>query len=157
MITVQEVVPSVAKNICFDITATLPEWFGQPDANQRYAEGVARRVALCCFSASQPVGLISLEFQYPANGNIYWMGVARHAHHQGIGSALMNAAKTYCIQQGCRFITVETLSEKNCDETYLHTYHFYKKHGFIPLFEMHTHGPDFLMVYMLKELADDKL
>jgi len=145
--------PHTAEPICRAITSSLPEWFGQSEANERYAKGVSERISFAAFDHEEPVGLLTLEFQYPENGNIYWLGVKKSHHHQGVGAGLMEAAQKYCIQKQCQFITVETLSEKNLDAAYLKTYEFYKKHGFQPLFEMPTYGPECLMVYMLKKLS----
>ncbi len=144
---------AMAEQICRDITESLPEWFGQAEANERYAKGVAERVALVAFNGVKPIGLISLEFHYPNNANIYWLGVMRDYHGQGIGAALMAVAAQFSIGKNCDSMTVETLAERNGDEAYLKTYRFYERCGFRPLFDMNTYGPDFSMVYMIKDLA----
>ena len=149
---IENVQSDMAEQICRDITQSLPGWFGQPEANERYAKGVAERIALVAFDGTKPIGLISLEFHYPNNANIYWFGVMRNYHDQGVGAALMKAAVQFCIEKNCDSMTVETLAECNGDEAYLKTYRFYERCGFRPLFDMNTYGHDFSMVYMIKML-----
>lgn len=147
--------PATAKVVCRLITATLPEWFGIPEANQRYAHGVLSRVSFAASIDNAYIGLITLEFPYPGNANIYWMAVNRTHQGKSIGRKLLRAAEQYCYENGYVSLTVETLSPKQNFIPYLKTYHFYEKCGFKPLFEMHTYGPDNLMVYMQKNLSLD--
>ena len=49
-------------------------------------------------------------------------------------------------------MTVETLSPTENDPNYIKTYNFYRNNDFLPLFELHTYGPDFKMVYLYKIL-----
>lgn len=142
-----------AEQACREISATLPEWFGLPEANERYALGMRERTSFIAKIESKVAGMLTLEFPYPNNGNIYWMGIERSFHGLGAGTLLLNHAVDYCRQMGCTSLTVETLSAKQQDENYLKTYQFYEKNGFIPLFDMYTYGPDNLMVYMIKWLS----
>lgn len=144
---------TLAEKICRAITTTLPEWFGIPEANERYAKGMLERISIAAVVNNDYVGMITLEFSYPNNGNIYWMAVKKEHHGLKIGAALMRAAENYCLEHGCGSLTVETLSPKQGDPHYLKTYHFYEKFGFNPLFEMHTYGPENLMVYMQKTIG----
>lgn len=142
-----------AKELCRSISTTLPEWFGIPEANLRYENGMLERTSFAASINNQYVGLITIEFPFPSNANIYWMAVKRSYHKQGIGKALLQAAKNYCLDQGYSSLTVETLSPKQNDDFYLHTYHFYTKNKFKPLFELHTYGPDNLMIYLYLNLT----
>ena len=144
--------PSLAEKICRVITADLPEYFGQPEANERYAKGMQDRISFAASYQNQHIGLLTLEFPFPNNGNIYWMAIKREFQGSGVGSQLIEQAESYSRANGCSSLTVETLSPKNADDNYLKTYSFYEKSGYKPLFELNTYGPEFLMVYMQKVL-----
>src|SRR6266567_2038084 len=131
--TVELIAPTQAEQTCRSITTTLPEWFGIPDANERYAKGMQERISFAALANNDYVGMITLEFSYPNNGNIYWMAVKKDYHGRKIGIALMRAAEDYCHERGCTSLTVETLSPKQSDSNYLKTYRFYEKFGFNPL------------------------
>lgn len=145
--------PGLAEKICRDITADLPEYFGIPEANERYAKGVLKRTSFATSHLNEYVGLITLEFPFPNNANIYWMATKNAFQGKGIGSYLLKHAENYCLQKGSLSLTVETLSPKQKDENYLKSYQFYQKMGFKPLFELNTYGPDFLMIYLQKFLT----
>ena len=98
------------------------------------------------------IGMITLEFPYSNNANIYWMAVKKSHHGKNIGRKLLQKAENYCLEHGCSSMTVETLSPKQEDSHYLKTYSFYEKTGFKPLFEMYTYSPSNLMVYMHKNI-----
>ncbi len=142
----------IAKNVCRSITATLPEWFGIPDANKRYEQGMQDKTSFAARLDNDYVGMLTLEFPHPNNANIYWMAVKKDYHAKGIGKQLLTAVMDHCVKNGCSSLTVETLSPKQADPHYSNTFQFYKKSGFQPLFELYTYGPDNLMVYMLKPL-----
>ncbi len=152
ILTVKKADSVEAERICRSITATLPEWFGIAEANEQYAQGCQNREAFLALYDGKEVGLLVLEFPFPNNGNIYWMGIRRDYHGKNIGTCLLEKAEEYCRAQGCTSMTVETLSQNEGDANYLKTYRFYEKSGFKPLFELHTHGPEFAMVYMGKFL-----
>lgn len=147
--------PTTAKLVCRLITATLPEWFGVPEANLRYAHGMLSRVSFVASADNTYIGLITLEFPYPGNANIYWMAVNKAYQNKKVGKKLLRVAEQYCYESGYSSLTVETLSPKQNIIPYLKSYFFYEKCGFKPLFEMHTYGPENLMVYMQKQLSLD--
>jgi GNAT superfamily N-acetyltransferase len=150
---IQLIEPLIAEKICREITSTLPEWFGIPEANKRYAQGMLERTSFAASINGDDVGLLTLEFPFSNNANVYWMAVKKDHHGKKIGASLIDAAEIYCRNHGYTSLTVETLSPKENDKKYLKTYHFYEEIGFKPIFEMHTYGPDHLMVYMQKDLS----
>ncbi|MBS0289827.1 MAG: GNAT family N-acetyltransferase [Proteobacteria bacterium] len=152
--TVQIIDSSVAEKICRELTAGLPEWFGIPEANERYAKGCAERTSFAAMLDNNYIGMITLEFPFKNNANIYWMAVNRKYHGQNIGVELLQAAEHYCAENAYNSITVETLSPKQNDPNYLKTYRFYEKNGFKPLFESSPYGPDILMCYMIKSINE---
>jgi ribosomal protein S18 acetylase RimI-like enzyme len=146
--------PSQAEQLCRQLTTNLPEWFGIPEANERYAKGCKERTSFAAKIGNDYIGMITLEFPFPNNANIYWMAVNRNYQGQNVGSELLLAAEKYCRDHGYQSMTVETLSLEQADLNYLKTYHFYEKFGFKPLFELNTYDPDHLMCYLYKALSN---
>ena len=149
---VEEISGDEASQLCRVITAELPEYFGLPDCNEHYAIGVKSRVNFAIKIDNTYVALLSLEFPYPTNSNIYWMGVLQQYHHQGFGKKLILEAVSYAQQHGANMMTVETLAPDESDENYLKTYRFYEQQGFKPLFNLKPVGYEWNMVYMAKTL-----
>lgn len=155
MVKIENVPPKIAEYLCRKITADLPEYFGLPDANEHYAIGVRTRINFAAKLDSDYVGLISIDFPYPGNANIYWMAVLQNFHMKGIGRALAQEAFKYAKNNNAKTITVETLAPSESDENYLKTYKFYQSLGFLPLFNLKPQGYEWNMVYMIKNLETD--
>lgn len=151
-INIQIVTPEQAEEICRYIITTLPEWFGIPEANERYAKGCLLRTSFAAYLDEKNVGMITLEFPFSQNANIYWLAVDKNYHGKLIGTLLLQKAEQYCFEKGYFSLTVETLSPKHQDRSYLKTYQFYENNGFKPLFELQPYGSDYTMVYMQKNL-----
>lgn len=152
MIKIETITPDLAEGLCRKITADLPEYFGLPEVNEHYATCVRSRLNLAARVGEEYVGLISIDFPYPENANIYWMGILQDSHRAGIGKILSYEAFKQAKNRGAKTISVETLSPEEADENYLKTYHFYKSLGFAPLFNLKPQGYEWNMVYMLKSL-----
>ena len=154
MIKIKAIAPDLAEGLCRKITVDLPEYFGLPEVNEHYAIGVCSRLNLAARVGEEYVGLISIDFPYPENANIYWMGVLQDYHRAGIGKILSYEAFKQAKNRGAKTISVETLSPEETDENYLKTYNFYRSLGFAPLFNLKPEGYEWNMVYMLKSLDD---
>lgn len=154
MIKIETITPDLAEALCRKITADLPEYFGLPEVNEHYAIGVRSRSNLAAKAGEEYVGLISIDFPYPENANIYWMAILPGYHRTGIGKILSYEAFKQAKNRGAKTISVETLSPEETDENYLKTYQFYKSLGFAPLFNLKPQGYEWNMVYMLKSLND---
>lgn len=152
MIKIETITPDLAEGLCRKITADLPEYFGLPEVNEHYATCVRSRLNLAARVGEEYVGLISIDFPYPENANIYWRGILQDSHRAGIGKILSYEAFKQAKNRGAKTISVETLSPEEADENYLKTYHFYKSLGFAPLFNLKPQGYEWNMVYMLKSL-----
>lgn len=152
MVKIESISPKTAVILCRKITADLPEYFGLPEANEHYAVGVQTRINLAAMVGSDYIGLISIDFPYPSNANIYWMGILRSFHTQGIGKTLAYEAFKYAKNNNAKTITVETLAPFESDENYLKTYKFYQSLGFSPLFNLKPQDYEWNMVYMVKIL-----
>ena len=149
---VEQITPQLAEQLCREITNDLPEWFGLPECNEHYAIGVQERINFAVKANKEYIGILSLDFPYPLNSNIYWMGVFRQYHGQGLGRMLIQEAIRYSITQSAITMTVETLAPRESDENYLNTYHFYERQGFNPLFNLKPAGYEWNMVYMVLDL-----
>ena len=152
-LTISVIQPQLAKDVYSAITATLPEWFGIPEANTRYQQGMLSRVSFGAALKDKVIGMLTLEFPYPDNANIYWMAVKKDYHGKKIGKKLLRVAENYCLEHAIPSLTVETSSPKQKDDNYQKTYQFYVKNGFRPLFEMCAYDQHNLMVYMQKPLG----
>lgn len=142
----------MAENLSRKIALDLPEYFDFPEWDEYYAVGIRERTNLAIKFHGEYVGLLSLDFPYPNNSNIYWMGVLREYHGKGFGKRLIKEACSLSAKKGCSSITVETLSQTESDVHYLKTYQFYKSCGFLPLLDLKPQGYDWNMVYMVKNL-----
>ncbi|WP_419420716.1 GNAT family N-acetyltransferase [Legionella sp. D16C41] len=152
MIQIEKIKGEVAQAICQTITEDLPEYFGLPEANKHYVMGVKTRTNFAAQMQGNTIGLISIDFPYPNNANIYWMAVRHDFHRQGVGKQLIEGACHFSKTKGARTITVETLSPSESDENYLRTYLFYQSVGFNALFDLKPAGYEWNMVYMVKNL-----
>jgi GNAT superfamily N-acetyltransferase len=138
--------------LCRKLTAALPDYFGLPEINEHYAAGVRTRTNFAAKMDETHVALLSLDFPYPHNSNIYWMAVSPEFHGQGIGKLLVLEACSYANAQSARTMTVETLAPREADANYLKTYKFYESCGFEPLFNLKPQDYEWNMVYMAKKL-----
>ncbi len=152
--TVENISSDIAEQLCRQITADLPEYFGLPECNEHYALGVQSRVNFAVKITGKYVGLLSLDFPYPKNSNLYWMGVLRQYQGHGVGRLLIDEAYRYAKNNASTTMTVETLAPSVSDENYLKTYHFYERQGFIPLFNLKPENYEWDMVYMSKDLGE---
>lgn len=150
--TIEQISAEDAEILCRQITTDLPEYFGLPECNEQYVQGVRSRINFAAKIKGVFVGLLSLEFPYPTNSNIYWMAVLRDWHGKGVGHRLLDAAVQYARIQGVFTMTVETLAPSEADENYLKTWQFYEKQGFSPLFNLKPADYVWNMVYMAKNL-----
>ena len=153
-ISIEEINPDQAETLCRSITNDLPEYFGISSANEQYFAGVRSCRNLAAKINGQYVGLISLNFPYPNNINIYWMAISKDHQAKGIGRQLMVEACKFAKKQNANSITVETLSPVESDENYLKTYRFYQSSGFNPLINIKPDGYEWNMVYMVKQLSN---
>lgn len=89
------------------LLATVPDWFGQPEANAEYAH-VAE---------------------------IHLTVVDRSVHGTGVGTAMLTAIEADAAIRGVRLLEVKTLGPSHPDPGYALTRRFYEKWGFMPLEE----------------------
>ncbi|MGI4775546.1 MAG: hypothetical protein ACRYE9_01225 [Janthinobacterium lividum] len=92
MVKIELVSPDVAEKLCRDVAEDLPEYFGLLEVNEHYAVGVRSRINLAAKLESKYIGLISVDFPYSNNSDIYWLALFKECHSRNIGSDLIKAA-----------------------------------------------------------------
>lgn len=78
--------------------------------HERYAQGMLDRISFSACVDNNYIGMITLEFPYSNNANIYWMAVAKSYHGRHVGKKLLHAAENYCNERRCFSLTVATLT-----------------------------------------------
>lgn len=151
-VKIEQISPDIAEALCRKITADLPEYFGLPEVNEHYALGVRTRTNVAIRLENVHIGLLSLEFPYASNANIYWMGIMRKYHRQGLGVLLVKESCDLARRLEAKTMTVETLAPNEADENYLKTYRFYETQKFMPLINLKPKGYHYTMVYMVRFL-----
>lgn len=117
-----------------EILESLPEWFGNKQALNDYAEKVKDLPYWGTFNENDScVGFFAVKTHYDYTGEILVCGILPEYQHIGIGKALYSVAEKYFIQSGCKFVIVKTLSELVNFEPYARTRNFYRSVGFEPL------------------------
>ena len=136
--------------ICRDILATIGDWFGLPASNAAYENLAETGPAVVALDAGMPVGLMMLKRHFDTALEIYFIGVMRDRHRQGVGRALMDHAETAARAEGRRFLTVKTQGPSAGYEPYERTRRFYQALGYAPLEEFteiwDAQNPALLMV-----------
>ena len=124
--------PEERSALCRHVLEALPDWFGLPDAVERYVRDVAALLVL----AVDDVGFLALKTHTDAAAEIYVMGVLPERHHAGIGTALVAEAESLLRGLGVEYLQVKTLGPSRPDEHYAATRRFYEARGFRPLEEL---------------------
>lgn len=153
MFTIDEITHDKG-GVCRAILRSLPEWFGIPEAIERYAAEVETLRVLGATASGSVIGFLALKPQSEAAVEAVVLGVRREWHRRGVGRALFAAAEAHAIQGGARFLTVKTLSADRPDPHYAATRRFYEAIGFFPI-EVFPElwGPRIPCLLMLKPLA----
>ena len=117
-------------SICRELLASLPEWFGIPDAVEAYVAAVDHLPMLVARVGGEVVGFLSLNFHTGAAAEAYVLGVTPAWQRQGIGTRLFVAASAFAKARGCKYISVKTLAAAHPDPHYRATRLFYEAIGF---------------------------
>lgn len=117
-----------------EVLEKLPEWFGNKQALDDYAEKVAELPYWAALNKENScIGFFSLKTHYGHTGDIFVCGVLPEYHCKGIGKALYNVVEAHLIQYGYKHVIVKTLSDTVSYQPYAKTREFYKSVGFEPL------------------------
>lgn len=112
-----------------DILEALPDWFGIPQARERYIQESVGKDFFCAFDGERPVGFLYLSQTGRDTVEIAVMGVLKEYHRRGIGRALFEHAKKEAHEKGYSFIQVKTVQMGRYPE-YDGTNRFYLSLGF---------------------------
>jgi ribosomal protein S18 acetylase RimI-like enzyme len=124
--------PSERSALCRRVLEALPDWFGLPDAVERYVRDVAALPVL----AVEDTGFLALKVHNDTAAEIYVMGVLPEHHRRGIGTALVEDAENLLRVMGVECLQVKTLGPSEPSEHYAATRRFYESRGFRPLEEL---------------------
>lgn len=125
---------------CAEVIATVPHWFGIPEANEAF-----RAVADCnptVFAVDTEddtdnvAGFLTVVRHSPHAAEVHVMAVRAELHRRGVGRRLVAAAEDRLRSEGVEFLQVKTLSASAADPPYLGTLAFYAALGFRVLEEM---------------------
>lgn len=146
--------PAARSRTCRALIDRLPDWFGIPEANDHYVEGVA---ALDAFGAFDPddncVGLVALRRHHDATLEIWWMGVDPDWHRRGVGRALVARVEEMARAEGRSRIVAASLGPQDDDPGYAATRRFYEGMGFVLLCPAsHADDDDNPLVWMLRDV-----
>jgi GNAT superfamily N-acetyltransferase len=124
--------------LCERMLRGLPEWFGIESSIRDYAAAAETMPMFAIRSGDGVAGFLSLHRQTPATAEIHVMAVDRRLHRRGVGRALVEAAAESARRDGCRLISVKTLSPSRASDEYEKTRRFYEAMGFLPVEELKT-------------------
>lgn len=111
------------------ILEALPDWFGIPEARENYIRESAEQLMLVSSEDGETNGFLCLKETGRDTLEIAVMGVLQECHRQGIGMALVAAAKKIAREQGYSFLQVKTVQMGRYPE-YDATNRFYLRCGF---------------------------
>ena len=111
------------------ILASLPEWFGIPEAREEYISDSEGRSFFCAYDNGMPVGFLYLKETGKHTVELAVMGIRKEYHRQGIGRKLFNKAKEEARESGYSFMQVKTV-QMGRYEIYDATNRFYLSLGF---------------------------
>ena len=117
------------QNVARAILEALPEWFGIPEARENYIRESAGQIMLGAMENGETKGFLCLKETGKATLEIAVMGVRKECHRQGIGTALVEAAKQRAREMGYSFLQVKTVQIGRYPE-YDATNRFYLRCGF---------------------------
>lgn len=124
--------------ICMDILADLPQWFGLPDSNTRYAREAETLPMFGVFEDGRAIGMVVLKQHTPHAVENVVLGVRPARHRRGIGRMLIARAEAWARAHGADYLTVKTRGPSAPDPNYERTRLFYQAMGFVPLEEFPT-------------------
>ncbi len=138
---------------CEEILASLPEWFGLPESNRGFIEGLSHFPSAVAVHEDRVVGFVSIRSHDARSAEIEAMAIEPRLHHQGIGRSLMDWVVKWCASEGFIWLHVKTRGPATPDTFFEKTRSFYQAVGFDPLFESRTiWGPDDAALVLVRKI-----
>jgi N-acetylglutamate synthase-like GNAT family acetyltransferase len=145
--------PTRKRELLERLTAGLPQWFGLPASNAKYAMLAETLDGYIAEWDGARRGLLLLKYHSQTSAEIYWIGVDPACHRKGVGRTLMKAAIEDACRQGVQYLFVATLHPDVDYEPFLRTRRFYKAMGFVYVHAEHFPAdPVNPIAYYLKQL-----
>lgn len=137
------------------LLATVPEWFGNPEANAGFIEAARTKETWTVRDAAgEVVGVTLVDRHFPHVAEIHLTVVERSHQGSGVGSAMLRAIEADARARGVRLLEVKTLGPSDPDPGYARTRHFYERTGFLALEETTAiWDPDNPCLIMVKPLS----
>ena len=118
------------------LLADLPDWFGVPENDARYAEASRRHPSWLARGAREVLGVLTLTAPTEEARDVHLLAVRRGWHRRGLGRALVAAAEARARAEGARALTVRTLGPSHPSRAYAGTRSAYAALGFVALAEL---------------------
>jgi GNAT superfamily N-acetyltransferase len=131
------------------ILASVPEWFGIPEAIAQYVADAARLPSYLAVDGDEVVGAALLAEHFSASRELHLLAVRRDRHRQGIGRLLVEAVVADLSADGVRLLEVHTVGASHESEAYAGSRVFYEAVGFVPMNELQRidwDGPTLILV-----------
>jgi ribosomal protein S18 acetylase RimI-like enzyme len=122
--------PQQKRKLQEKITQLLPEWFGKPESNTKYASSAEVLDGFVVELEGKKRGLLLLKKYGNRSFEIYWMGVDPTCHRSGLGRALIDAVVEHARRNEAKYLFVTTLHPNADYEPYRLTTRFYEALGF---------------------------
>ena len=123
-----------------DVTRTilkgLPQWFGIPEAIEKYAAEAEHLPMFGKVIGNSCAGFLTLKSSHPGVAEIHVVGVRPEWRRRGIGTELIDAAIDFERERGTALLTVKTLGVSENDPFYAETRAFYEAMGFLAVEEV---------------------
>jgi len=97
------------KAIAREILEALTDWFEVTESREAYIAQSAEQIFLAAKENGRAAGFLCLKETGRATVELAVMGVRKEYHRQGIGTALVTAAKEIARREGYAFMQVKTV------------------------------------------------
>jgi GNAT superfamily N-acetyltransferase len=124
-----------AGDVCRDVLAALPHWFGRAESVEDYVAAARANPTVVATVGGRDVGLLTVVLHTPYAAEVYVTGVLPEYHRHGVGAAMLRRAEAWLVEHDFEFLQVKTLSPRREDWGYARTRAFYLAQGFRPLEE----------------------
>jgi GNAT superfamily N-acetyltransferase len=131
------------------LLASVPEWFGIPEANRQYVADAGRLPSYLAVDGDDVVGAALLAEHFPQSRELHLLVVRRDRHRQGVGRLLVEAVAADLRETGVRLLEVHTVGPSSESPEYAWTREFYLAAGFVAMNELQRidwNGPTLILV-----------